>query len=200
MRIIPAKPALAAVVVLGFAVLLYLIEAIDQFTFHGDLDSGGIIPREVSGLDGIVWAPLLHHGWGHLIANTLPFVIFGFLAFSGGLGQWLAVTLSIWVVSGVGVWITAEDNTLTVGASGLIFGYLTFLLVRGLFSRNWKHLLLAVVLFLYYGSTLLGVLPGNPGVSWQGHLFGAIGGVLAAWLVVAADRPAPKAAASQQLT
>ena len=187
-RILPPNPRQAAIVVGGFTVLLYLIELIDAI-LPTNLDRFGIEPRRVSGLDGIAWAPLLHHGWGHLLANTLPVLIFGFLAMSSGLGQWIAVSATIWLVSGIGVWLTGGSGV-TVGASGLALGWLTFLLVRGIFTRSFGQLLVAVVLFMYWGSTLLGVLPGNPGVSWQGHLFGAAAGVLAAWIVTVANRRA----------
>jgi membrane associated rhomboid family serine protease len=187
-RILPPNPRQAAIVVGAFTVLLYLIELVDVI-LPTDLDRFGIEPRAVSGLDGILWAPLLHHGWGHLLANTLPVLIFGFLAMSSGLGQWIAVTATIWLVSGVGVWLIGGSGV-TVGASGLALGWLTFLLVRGIFTRSFAQLLIAVVLFMYWGSTLLGILPGNPGVSWQGHLFGAGAGVLAAWLVTVANRRA----------
>lgn len=185
-RILPPNPRQAAIVVGAFTVLLYLIELIDA-VLPTNLDRFGIEPRKVSGLDGIVWAPLLHHGWGHLLANTLPVLIFGFLAMSSGLRQWIVVTGTIWLVSGIGVWLIGGSGV-TVGASGLALGWLTYLLVRGIFSRSFLQLLVAVVLFMYWGSTLLGILPGNPGVSWQGHLFGAGAGVLAAWLVAMASR------------
>ncbi|HEV2780288.1 MAG TPA: rhomboid family intramembrane serine protease [Actinophytocola sp.] len=187
-RILPANAKQAAIVVAGFTALLYLIELIDV-VLPADLDQFGIVPRSLSGLDGIAWAPLLHSGFGHLLANTLPVLIFGFLAMAGGLGRWIAVTLTIWLVSGVGVWLTGGDGV-TVGASGLAFGWLAFLLVRGIFTRSVLQIGVAAVLLLYWGGMLFGVLPGDPGVSWQGHLFGAGAGVLAAWLVAMAGRRA----------
>ena len=186
-RVLPARPLQALVVIGAFTALLYLIEAVDAAAMSGRLDQFGIQPRTVGGLDGILWAPLLHHGWAHLFANTVPVLLFGFLAMSDGVGQWVAVTLTVWLFSGVGVWLAGGDGT-TVGASGLAFGWLAFLLVRGLFNRAFGQVVVAVVLFLYWGGTLFGVLPGNPGVSWQGHLFGAIGGILAAWLVSMANK------------
>jgi membrane associated rhomboid family serine protease len=193
-RVLPPNPAQAAIVVGGFTVLLYLVELVDQI-LNGKLDNGGIVPRQVSGLDGILFAPFLHGGWGHLIGNTLPVLLFGFLAMAGGLGQWIAVTATIWIISGLGVWLTAAPGSLTVGASGVAFGWLAFLLVRGFFARSFLQIAIAVVLLFYWGSTLLGLLPGNPGVSWQGHLFGALAGVFCAWLVSLANRktkPEPK--------
>jgi membrane associated rhomboid family serine protease len=196
-RILPPKPLQALIVIGSFTVLLYLIEIVDA-AMSGRLDQFGIQPRAVGGLDGILWAPLLHHGWAHLFANTLPVLVFGFLAMSNGVGQWVAVTLTIWLFSGIGVWLIGADGT-TIGASGLAFGWLAFLLVRGIFNRALGQILVAVVLFLYWGSTLLGVLPGDPGVSWQAHLFGAIGGILAAWLVAMASK-ANKATRSESST
>jgi membrane associated rhomboid family serine protease len=184
--VLPPNLAQAAIVVGAFTVLLYLVEAVDAM-LPANLDTLGIQPRTTGGLDGILLAPLLHHGWSHLFANTLPILLFGFLAMSGGLGQWIAVTATVWLASGTGVWLTGAAGV-TVGASGVAFGWLAFLLVRGIFTRSFGQLAVAVVLFLYWGSTLLGVLPGDPGISWQGHLFGALGGILAAWLVSLANR------------
>ena len=187
-RILPAKPKAAAIVVLAFTALLYLVELVDEVALHGRLDSEGIVPRTPSGLDGIAWAPLLHGGWGHLLANTVPVLAFGFLAMAGGIARWLVVTGLIWVISGVGVWLTAAPGTSTIGASGLAFGWLAYLLVRGIFNRSFGQLVVAGVLLLIWGGALWGLLPGNPGISWQAHLFGALGGILAAWLAARADR------------
>lgn len=184
---IPANPLASLIVISAFTMVLYVSEGIDA-ALNGALNDDGIIPREVNGLDGIVWAPLLHADWPHLLANTIPVLVLGFLAMAGGIGQFVAVTATIWIISGLGTWLTGEDNSVHLGASGLIFGWLTFLLVRGFFARSFGQILVAVALFLLYGGTLLGVLPGQPGISWQAHLFGAVGGVLAAWLVSSADR------------
>ncbi len=194
-RIVPPNPVQAGIVIGAFTALLYLIEAVDAI-LPANLDNLGIQPRTAGGLDGILWAPLLHAGWSHLFANTLAVLVFGFLAMAGGIGQWVAVTVTIWLASGIGVWLTGADGV-TVGASGVAFGWLAFLLVRGVFNRSVGQLAVAVVLFLYWGGMLFGLLPGNPGISWQGHLFGALGGVLAAWLVsLASRRPRPEPAAA----
>jgi membrane associated rhomboid family serine protease len=190
-RILPARPVRAALFMIVFAALLWAIEAADLLVFHGALDvDGGIIPRRLDGLDGIAFSPLLHANWAHLAANTVPFLVFGFLVLANGVGQFLAVTALIWVLGGAMVWLTGSPGV-TVGASGVIFGWLAFLLVRGFFARPraWGQIGLAVVLLLVYGGVLWGVLPGTPGVSWQAHLFGALAGVLAARLVASADRP-----------
>lgn len=188
-RVLPAHPVPAALAMITFTAILYVIELVDQLT-PLYLDNG-IFPRSLDGLLGVIWAPLLHGGWGHLISNTVPFLVFGFLVMAGGIRQFLVVTASIWVISGVGVWLVAEDRSSTIGASGVIFGWLVFLLVRGFFARSLRQIGLAVVLFMIWGSVLLGVLPGQPTISWQGHLFGALAGLLAAWMVARADRPKP---------
>ena len=184
---LPARPAQALAVLAGFVLLLYLSEAVDT-VLGGALDDDGIIPREAYGLDGVLWAPLLHGGWPHLVANTLPVLVLGFLALAGGLGQFLAVTATVWLVSGLGTWLVGDGGTVHLGASGLVFGWMAFLLVRGFFAGSLRQIALAAVLFLLWGGMLWGVLPGVPGVSWQGHLFGALGGLLAAWAVAGADR------------
>src|SRR5581483_8673323 len=112
------------------------------------LDSDGIVPRDTSHLDGVLWSPLLHHGWQHLEGNTVPFLVFGFLAMAGGLGQWILVTAIIWLLGGLGVWLIAPDGSVTIGASGVIFGWLVFLLARGFFAGSMRQMLLAVGLFL----------------------------------------------------
>jgi membrane associated rhomboid family serine protease len=174
-------PALvAAEVIIGFVALLYVVELVDTLTGHR-LDDGGVRPREVDGLDGILFAPLLHAGWAHLMANTLPLLVFGFLILLAGVARWLAVTATVWLVGGAGTWLTGQPHSLHLGASVLAFGWLVFLLLRGVFSRRAAQVVLGLVLLFLYGSVLWGVLPGQPGISWQGHLFGALGGGVAAW-------------------
>jgi len=180
-RVFPARPLQALATIVSFTMVLWVVEFYDQMTGER-LDADGIVPRSVDGLEGIVWAPLLHAGWPHLIANTLPFVVFGFLVLANGIGRFVLVTAVIWVVAGLGVWFTAPYGSVTVGMSGVIFGWLTYLLVRGFFARSGAQIVLALVVFFLWGGILLGVVPGQEGVSWQGHLFGAIAGIFAAWL------------------
>ncbi|WP_370324232.1 rhomboid family intramembrane serine protease [Amycolatopsis sp. WAC 04197] len=194
-RVLPPNPRAAAVVALAFTALLYLVELVDV-VLPLDLDqSGGIVAREVSDLDGVLWAPLLHAGWGHLFSNTVPVLVFAFLAMSAGIGRWVLVTAIIWVLSGLGVWLIAPSGTVTVGASGVAFGWLAFLLVRGIFNRAVGQILVAVVLLGIWSGMLWGLLPGDTGISWQGHLFGALSGVFAAWLMARADRSQARKAA-----
>lgn len=191
-RVLPANPVRAAVVMGSFLALLYVVELVDALAFGGHLAQYGIDSRDVMGLPAIVWAPLIHVSWAHLFSNTVSLAVFGFLAMSAGIRPWIASTALIWLVSGLGVWLVgpsgAHGHAVTVGASGIAFGWLLFLLVRGLFNRSAGQILIAVVLMFFWGGILFGLLPGNPMVSWQGHLFGALGGVLAAWLATRANR------------
>jgi membrane associated rhomboid family serine protease len=171
----------------GFVALLYVVELVDQL-MSGRLDRQGIEPRESDGLDGILWAPLLHGDWWHLIGNTGPLLVLGFMILMSGVRRWVVVSAIVWLVAGVGTWLTGGDRTLHLGASGLVFGWLTYLLLRGVFSRRPGQIALGVVVLLVYGGALWGVLPNQPGISWQGHLFGAIGGTMAAAWLGAADR------------
>ena len=159
-----ARALVAAQVIGAFLALLYVIELVDTLLGH-QLDGGGVRPREADGLDGILFAPLLHNGWGHLFANTLPLLVFGFLILLAGVGRWLAVTAIVWVVGGVGTWLTGPVHSLHLGASVLAFGWLVYLLLRGLFARSAWQIALGVILLLVYGSVLYGVLPGQPGLS-----------------------------------
>lgn len=164
----------------GFVALLWLVEIVDALT-AASLDRHGIRPRSDEGLWGIVFAPLLHGGWTHLEGNSGPLLVLGFLVAVVSTARWVAVLAWSWLVSGVGVWLVAPPNSLTLGASGLVFGLLAYLLVAGFLERRPARTLVSVAVFLVYGSILLGVLPGQPGISWQGHLFGAVGGVVAAY-------------------
>ncbi len=178
----------AAVVSLGFVALLWLIEIADAASGQR-IDDNGIYPRELDGLRGILFAPLLHGDWDHLIANTVPALVLGFLTLSHGVGRGLAATAIIWLVGGVGTWLTGGTATDVIGASVLIFGWLTYVIARGLFTRHVGQILIGLVVFVVYGAALWGVLPSRPDVSWQGHLFGAIGGLLAAWLLARRGEP-----------
>lgn len=145
-------------------------------------DSWGIRPRSLRGLVGIVLAPFLHDGFGHLLANALPFFLMGGAVAANGIGRFVRVALIVGAVSGVGTWLVGGAGSVHLGASGLVFGFLTYLVARGIFARNLLWLAGGAVVLLVYGGVLWGLLP-RPGVSWTGHLFGAAGGVLAAWLL-----------------
>jgi conserved hypothetical protein len=167
------------IVVGGLLALMWLLELIDHASFHA-LDQLGIMPRQLGSVPHIATAPWLHFGFAHLISNSIPFLVLGLLTWFAGVRTWVITTLLAIACSGAVVWLISPPHSITLGASGLVFGYLAFLLVRGFFTRNLGQILLAVVVFLFYGSVLVGLLPGAAGVSWQGHLGGAIGGLLAA--------------------
>ena len=169
----------AAVLTGGFVALLWVLEVLDAATGH-PLDAYGVRPRTDEGLVGVVVAPMLHFGFDHLVGNTVPVLVLGFLTLATGIARGLVATAIIWFVGGLGVWLFAQPGSVHAGASVLIFGWIVFLIVRGLLDRRPAEILIGVAVFLLYSSALLGVLPGQPGVSWQGHLFGALGGVVAA--------------------
>ncbi|GAB2814214.1 rhomboid family intramembrane serine protease [Streptomyces daliensis] len=171
----------AAKLVLFWVGLLWVFEAVDQATGNA-LDTFGVEPRRLDELVDVIPAAFMHFGFGHLMANTVPLLVLGFLAALRGTGRFLAVALTIIVVSGLGVWLIAPSGSNTAGASGLVFGLFGYLLVRGFVDRRITDVALGGVVALFYGSILWGVLPTNEGVSWQGHLFGLIGGVLAAFM------------------
>ncbi|WP_408898176.1 rhomboid family intramembrane serine protease [Nocardioides sp. R1-1] len=170
---------LAALATAGFVVLLWAVEIVDVAASHR-LDGWGIRPRTTEGLLGVLAAPLLHGGWDHLGANTVPALVLGFLTLATGLLRGLVATAVIWLAGGLAVWLLAGSGSVHLGASGLIFGWLTYLVAQGLVDRKPGEIAVGLVVLLVYGGVLWGVLPGQDGISWQGHLFGAIAGVVAA--------------------
>ena len=168
-------------IVLGtFVAAIWLVELVDWLLLDGALDDYGIQPREQTGLRGIIFAPFLHIGFEHLAANTVPFVLLGWLVALRRTSDLFLASIVIIVIGGLGVWLTGPAHSVHAGASGLVFGYLGFLLLRGYFERSPIAILVAIVVGAAYASALPGLLPGQPGVSWQGHLSGFAGGVLAA--------------------
>jgi membrane associated rhomboid family serine protease len=162
--------------------LMWVSEIVDTALGHR-LDAYGIVPRDPEGLIGIVTAPFLHLGFGHLIANTLPLVTLGGLVALSGATRLVSISAVIALVGGIGTWLVSPPNTITIGASGLVFGYAGYLVSRGLFTRRISQVLLGVLVVLLWGGALLSGLMPQAGISWQGHLFGAIGGLVAAWLI-----------------
>src|SRR3954465_15480500 len=167
------------VLVAGLAAVMWLVEVVDQ-VLGGGLDRYGIEPPDVHGLAGVVAAPFLHAGWGHLIANTVPFLALGAVIALSGVVRVAAVTVIVAVVGGLGTWLAAPRGARHIGARGIAFGYASYLIARGAFSRRPLHLLAGLAVLVVYGGTLLVSLVPADGISWQGHLFGAVGGVVAA--------------------
>ena len=186
----PERPRLlsdAAMVVLGAVALMWAIELVDSIVLSDRLQGGGIHPRRADGIDGILWAPLLHGGIGHLIGNTVPFLVLGGLVSLHGSAMFARVTATIVVLGGALTWVLARGGN-HIGASGVVFGFLGFLVAAAIVRRNLRSIALGVVAVALYGGLVFGLLP-SPGVSWEGHLFGGLAGVVAA--AVFAQKPIP---------
>ncbi|AOY79586.1 rhomboid family intramembrane serine protease [Moorena producens JHB] len=172
-----------AIILGGWVALMWIVELVDIFIFGRKLDLYGILPRNPIGLRGILFAPFLHGGFSHLISNTIPFLVLGWFVMLQETSDFFVVTSITMLVGGLGVWLLGAPNSVHIGASVLIFGYLGFLLFRGFFERNLPSIFLSILVGFLYGGLVWGVLPSQPHVSWQGHLFGFIGGILAARLL-----------------
>jgi membrane associated rhomboid family serine protease len=179
----------ALMLVVAMIALMWITEVIDVIDGHR-LDRYGIHPRDVGGLPEIVSAPFLHVGFGHLISNTVPFAVMGAAIALGGLVRVAIVTATVGFVSGLGTWLIAPADTVHLGASGLVFGYATYLVSRGILSKRLVDLAVGVFVVVIWGIGLLqGLLPQDR-ISWQAHVFGAIGGVIAA-AILAGRRAEP---------
>jgi membrane associated rhomboid family serine protease len=170
--------------------LMWVLEVVDVVAGHR-LDAYGIDPRSTDGLAEILTAPWLHFGFGHLLSNTVPFASMGAVIAFNGAARVAAVTAIVVVVSGLGVWLIAPAGTVTLGASGIVFGYATYLLMRGVFNRNGFELAIGIAVAVIWGGALLGSLLPHEGISWQGHFFGAVGGLIAARVLSPARAAAP---------
>lgn len=170
----------AAALITVFLAAMYALETIDYLQ-DGRLDQYGIRAHDVNDLPDILSAPFLHGSFEHLMANTIPFAVLGGIAAFRGPGKFLAMNLIVIVIGGLGVWFTGPGNAETLGASILVFGYFGYLVGRGLFERHIADVLIAVAVGLLYGGILISVVPTDEMISWQGHLFGLIGGIVAAF-------------------
>lgn len=163
----------------GAVVLVWGVEILD-WVLRGALNEYGIHPRSISGLIGIAASPFLHANFEHLISNTVPFLVLGGVVLMAGRQQFLLATVFILALGGGMLWTLGPGGTNHIGASLLIFGYLGYLLARGLFERSPFWIIISLLTLVLYGGMVVGVLPGEKGVSWQGHLFGFIGGIVTA--------------------
>ncbi|MCK5243241.1 rhomboid family intramembrane serine protease [bacterium] len=161
---------------LGLLLIFWVIGIVNAI-LQNQLLQYGIMPRTVTGLRGIIFSPFLHHGFSHLMLNSLPFLVLGGLVMLRGAHTFVVISLLITLLSGAGVWVFGRP-AYHVGASGLIFGYFGFLLAAGWYERKFSSLLIAVAVLLLYGGLIWGVLPLRTHVSWEGHLFGFIAGVM----------------------
>lgn len=206
--VLPARVKPAVITVGSFGLLLVIVQLVNSLMSYTLNAHYGLQSRSLHGLIGVLTAPLLHANWAHLLSNLVPLLIFGLLIMLGSVRQFVAVTVLVWLVAGLGVWAFGPSNTITIGASGLVFGWLAYLVTRGVFTRNVGQIAIGVVLLALWGGVFwtgivkVAVADINQVVtiSWQGHLFGAIGGVLAAFLVAKADGPHRKQPAAPALT
>ncbi|HET9548373.1 MAG TPA: rhomboid family intramembrane serine protease [Desertimonas sp.] len=188
-RLAELAPGLVVVAVLLGA--MWALEVVDLVP-GTPFDRWGVRPRTARGLLGIAAAPFLHVSFAHLIANTIPFAVLGAAIALGGVRQIVEVTIIVALVSGLGVWLLGAGNSVHLGASGLVFGYLTYLVTRGVIAKNVWWVVGGLIVLAFYGGLFWGLVP-TPRVSWLGHVFGAIGGILAAW-VLHGDHGPPEAA------
>lgn len=178
-----SQPIPAALLTLLLIGGVWVQELLDQFAFGGALDGYGIVPRDPGSLSHVLTAPFLHGGFGHLLANTGPLAVLAFMSALRGAARFLVATLVIVVVGGLLVWLLGRGGSLHLGASELVFGYLAYLLGVGWWERTPGAVAVAVLALFLYGGALWGVLPTNPVISWESHLFGFVAGLLAAALL-----------------
>jgi membrane associated rhomboid family serine protease len=172
-------------ILLGAVAGLWAIEVVDLLVLRGALDGYGIRPRTLPGLGGILLAPLLHGGFGHLAANSTALLVLGWFVMLRGTAQIVPVTVIGALVGGLGIWLVGASGSVHLGSSIVVFAYLGYLLFRGFFERRVLAMAGSVAVAFLYGGMIWGVLPGRQAVSWEGHLFGFLGGVLAARIMVA---------------
>lgn len=174
----------------GYVVVIWAVHLVNLLLFGGQLVFFGVHPLDVSSIWHVFTSPLLHANFEHLLSNTVPGAVFSFLIGMSRARVWWEVTAFVVLIGGAGTWLLGGVGTNHIGASGLVYGWLAYLLVRGLFNRSIMQIMLGVGLGLAYSGLVWGVLPGVPGVSWQAHLFGALGGVMAGMLITSDDPPA----------
>ena len=178
---LPGSLTLQATLLGSILVVLWGLELVDTVLLRGALNRLGIRPRTFGGLIGVAFAPLLHGGLRHLATNTGPFAVLGWLLLLRGIPDFVVVTAVVWLTSGLGAWLFGGPRTNHLGVSGVVFGYFSFLLCIGYFERSPLALGVAALTGILYSGMIWGVLPIRRGKSWQSHLFGLVGGGLAAW-------------------
>ncbi len=167
--------------ILGFVALIWIIELIN-FSLGHRLNSWGVLPRTLTGLKGIPLSPLLHSSIAHVLLNTIPFAVLGGFVMMYGKQMFFEISIIIILVSGIALWLLGRSSY-HVGASSLIFGYFGYLILRAWYERSLKSFVLAFITVSLYGSIIWGLLPTFSRISWEGHLFGMLAGILAARLV-----------------
>jgi membrane associated rhomboid family serine protease len=191
-----AEARKALFVMVGFLAILWIIQIINWADHYQLTADYGIIPHDVARLPDIFTSPFLHFSWSHIEGNSGPLFIFGFLAAYRGVWKFLGVTLVVAITSGLGAWIFESPHSLGAGASGVVFGYFGYIIVRGIFDKHPIDLIVGLVMALCFAYQFTVLLP-QQGIGWQDHIGGVVGGVLAGWLFRegwrrSADRPAKK--------
>jgi membrane associated rhomboid family serine protease len=167
-------------VVLGGTLAVFWAAFVVNAVLSGSLLSLGVIPRTTIGLRGVLFAPFLHGSLNHIVANSIPFLALGWMVMLRDERHYIPVTLAGMVGSGIMAWLLGAPGSVHIGASGVIFGYLGFLMLTGWYTRSFGSILLSIIVTLAWGSLVFGMMPGEPGISWQAHIGGFLGGALAA--------------------
>jgi len=167
----------------GVLAALWVVQIANSIDHYELSRHFGIVAHQPSRLPDIFSAPLLHWSFSHLEANSAPLFFLGFFAAYRGIRRFVVVTVLIVVTSGLGSWLFSSTHAVEVGASGVVFGYFGYVVVRGIVERHFLDVIVGIVVALTYWSILQGVLPNDPHISWQAHLFGLIGGIAAALLL-----------------
>ncbi len=174
---------LRAAVLIGAVALMWFIRAIDALLPRGFSAAGvGIVPRTFDGLYGIPVAPFIHESWEHLLANTVPLLILGAIVLFRGLIEFLFVVATSMIIGGAGTWLFGTGDAQHVGASGIVFGLFGYLVFRFAFDRRITSAIVTLVVAVLYGGAIAYSLIPEPNISWSGHFFGFVGGVIAARL------------------
>jgi membrane associated rhomboid family serine protease len=183
----------------GIVAFMWVIEIINTLDSNG-LDHDGIYARNVGRLWGILTSPFIHASFQHLLDNTIPFVFMGVIIALRGAARLAIISGIVILIGGIGTWLISPGGIPTIGASGVVFGYATYLFARGFFDRNLIELLVGVIVGAIWGAALISSLVPHTGISWQAHASGAVGGVVAAWLLAQHDgKAAPTGAHKRSL-
>lgn len=183
-----AMVAKSAFVWIGaYVVLIWVVEIVDTVALGSRLENDGIHPRQLNGLIGILWAPFLHDGWGHVLSNTVPLAVLGCLVALRGRSRWLTVTTIVILLGGLLTWVFGQSGD-HIGASGVVFGYFGALLGAAIFERRPATIAPALVAVMLYYGLIVGLVP-QPGVSWEGHIFGVVAGLASAKVLVEPRKP-----------
>jgi membrane associated rhomboid family serine protease len=169
--------------------VFWIVFILNGVIFGGRLNAFGIKPNDLTGLRGILFAPFLHGSFYHVLSNTVPFIVLGWLVMLRGIKDFYFVSFMSALVGGLGTWLIGSSNSVHIGASGVIFGYFGYLLFRGYFERSFVAITISVAIAVTYGGLIFGVLPTRSYISWEGHLFGFIGGIIAAKLLSPIKNP-----------